>query len=117
MRPEDVPEVREDSFRYPGPKPCTKESAIVSLADGIESASRSLERPTPQRIDDLVSSIIRERLSDGQLNDAPLTLADLQQIGDSFKNSLVNMLHARPAYPKREEKVVSVERKTARPAA
>lgn len=117
MRPEDVPEVREESFRYPGPKPSTKESAIISLADSIESASRSLERPTPQRIDDLVSSIIQERLSDGQLNDAPLTLADLRQIAESFKNSLVNMLHARPAYPKREEKVATAERKTARPAA
>jgi len=117
MRPEDVPEVREESFRYPGPKPNTKEAAIVSLADSIESASRSLERPTPQRIDDLVSSIIQERLSDGQLNDAPLTLADLRHIGESFKNTLVNMLHARPAYPKREEKISPAERKSARPAA
>lgn len=117
MRPEDVPEVREESFRYPGPKPNTKESAIVSLADSIESASRSLERPTPQRVDDLVTTIIQERLNDGQLNEAPLTLADLNQIGESFKNTLVNMLHARPAYPKREEKSSSVERKSARPAA
>lgn len=117
MRPEDVPEVRGESFRYPGPKPNTKEAAIVSLADSIESASRSLERPTPQRIDDLVSSIIQERLSDGQLNDAPLTLADLRHIGESFKNTLVNMLHARPAYPKREEKISPAERKSARPAA
>ncbi|MEX1118409.1 MAG: HDIG domain-containing metalloprotein [Terrimicrobiaceae bacterium] len=117
MRPEDVPTVRKESFRYPGPKPSTKESAIVSLADSIESASRSLERPTPQRVDDLVSSIIHDRLGDGQLDEAPLTLSDLKQIGESFKNTLVNMLHARPAYPKREEKTPAAERKSARPAA
>jgi putative nucleotidyltransferase with HDIG domain len=54
MREEDIPEVSEESFRYPGPRPQTKEAAIVSLADSIESASRSLDRPTPQRIDDLI---------------------------------------------------------------
>jgi putative nucleotidyltransferase with HDIG domain len=117
MRPEDVPEVREESFRYPGPKPNSKESAIISLADTVESASRSLERPTPQRIDDLVTNLIEERLADGQLHDAPLTLADLRNIGESFKNTLVSMLHARVAYPKREEKETASERKSARPAA
>ncbi len=118
MRPEDVPEVHEESFRYAGPKPDKKETAIVSLADSVESASRSLERPTPQRVDDLVSNIINERLADGQLSDAPLTLADLRCIGESFKSTLVSMLHARVAYPKREEKEsASSDRRSARPAA
>jgi hypothetical protein len=104
MREEDIPEVSEESFRYPGPRPQTKEAAIVSLADSIESASRSLERPTPQRIDDLVRNIIKARLDEGQLDEAPLTIAEIWKIADSFRFSLVNMLHARIAYPKREER-------------
>ncbi len=105
MREEDIPDVKEESFRYPGPRPDTKESAIVSLADSIESASRSLERPTPQRIEDLINGIIESRIGDHQLDDAPLTLAELRQIGESFRFTLVNMLHARVAYPgRREEK-------------
>jgi len=105
MRPEDIPEVKEESFRYPGPIPQTKETTIVSLADAVESASRSLDRPNPQRIEDLVNSIIESRMADHQLDDAPLTLAELGKVAKSFKFSLVNMLHARIAYPaKREEK-------------
>jgi len=104
MREEDIPEVSEESFRYPGPRPQTKEAAIVSLADSIESASRSLDRPTPQRIDDLIRNIIKTRLDEGQLDEAPMTIADIWKIADSFRFSLVNMLHARIAYPKREER-------------
>jgi putative nucleotidyltransferase with HDIG domain len=104
LREDDIPEVSEDSFRYPGPRPQTREAAIVSLADSIESASRSLDRPTPQRIDDLVRSILRERLASGQLDEAPLTIAEVWRIAESFRFSLVNMLHARVAYPKRDER-------------
>jgi len=104
MREEDIPEVSEESFRYPGPRPQTKEAAIVSLADSIESASRSLDRPTPQRIDDLIRNIIKARLDEGQLDEAPLTIAEIWKIADSFRFSLVNMLHARIAYPKREDR-------------
>jgi membrane-associated HD superfamily phosphohydrolase len=104
MREEDIPEVSEESFRYPVPRPQTKEAAIVSLADSIESASRSLDRPTPQRIDDLIRNIIKARLDEGQLDEAPLTIAEIWKIADSFRFSLVNMLHARIAYPKREER-------------
>ena len=71
MRPEDIPEVKEESFRYPGPKPQTKETAIVSLADAVESASRSMERPTPQRIEDLINSLIDVRIAEHQLDEAP----------------------------------------------
>jgi putative nucleotidyltransferase with HDIG domain len=105
MRPEDIPDVREESFRYPGPRPQTKEIAIISLADAVESASRSLERPTPQRIEDLISSLIDARISEHQLDEAPLTLAEIRKIAESFRFTLINMLHARIAYPaKREEK-------------
>lgn len=105
MRPEDIPDVKEESFRYPGPRPQTKEAAIVSLADAVESASRSLDRPTPQRIEDLINGLIEDRLDDHQLDDAPLTLAELRKVAESFRFTLVNMLHARVAYPaKRDEK-------------
>ena len=104
MRPEDIPEVKEESFRYPGPKPQTKETAIVSLADAVESASRSMERPTPQRIEDLINSLIDVRIAEHQLDEAPLTLAEIRKIAESFRFTLINMLHSRIAYPKREEK-------------
>lgn len=117
MRPEDIPAVREESFRYPGPKPSSKEAAIVSLADSVESASRSLERPTPQKIADLVDSILEDRLSDGQLSESPLTLAEIQCLGESLKSTLGSMLHARVAYPKKEDRITPTEKKSAAPAA
>jgi putative nucleotidyltransferase with HDIG domain len=100
IREEDIPEVREDSFRYPGPKPQTKESAIVSLADVVEGASRSLEKPTPQKVEQLVQELIEERIADGQLDECDLTLGDLQKIRDRFRFTLMTMLHTRIAYPK-----------------
>jgi len=103
MREDDIPEVREETFRYPGPRPRTKESAIVNLADSIESASRSLERPTPQRIEDLVNDIVETRIAEHQLDESPLTLAEIYRAAEAFRFTLVNMLHARIAYPKREE--------------
>jgi putative nucleotidyltransferase with HDIG domain len=103
MREDDIPTVREESFRYPGPRPQTKEAAIINLADSIESASRSLERPTPQRIEDLVNGIVESRISEHQLDEAPLTLAEIYRAAESFRFTLVNMLHARIAYPKRED--------------
>jgi putative nucleotidyltransferase with HDIG domain len=104
MRAEDIPEVHEESFRYPGPKPSTKESAILSLADSVESASRSLERPTAQRIEDLVRDIIDARIADHQLDECPLTLDELRRIGDSFRSTLSSMMHSRVAYPRRESR-------------
>ena len=104
IREEDVPEVREESFRYPGPKPQTKESAIVSLADIVESASRSLEKPTPQKIEQLVNELIEERIADGQLDDCDLTLGDIKMIQERFRFTLMTMLHSRIAYPKPESK-------------
>jgi membrane-associated HD superfamily phosphohydrolase len=103
LRDEDIPEVREESFRYPGPKPQTREIAIVSLADSIESASRSIERPTAQRIDDLVNDIIDARIADHQLDECPLTLDELRRIAESFRATLSSMMHSRVAYPARRE--------------
>ncbi len=100
---EDIPEVKKESFRYAGPKPRTRESAIISLADSVESASRSLQKPTPKKIDELIDDIFRDRLNDGQLDDAALTLADLATIKSSFATTLRSMMHTRIQYPKIEE--------------
>ena len=99
IREEDIPEVREESFRYPGPKPQTRECAIISLADCIESASRSLERVTPQKIDQLVTDIIQKRLIDGQLKECDLTMRELEILSESFKFTLQSMMHTRVSYP------------------
>ena len=104
LREHDIPEVREESFRYSGPKPQTKESAIVSLADAVESASRSLEKPTPGKIEQLVNDIIDQRVADHQLDECDLTLSDIRIIADRFRFTLMTMLHSRIAYPKQESK-------------
>lgn len=89
----------ETDFRYDGPKPQFKECAVISLADGVEAASRSLRQTTADQLRQLIDRIIRDRLDDGQLDEAPLTLAELAQIKESFTQSLLNMLHGRVAYP------------------
>ncbi len=99
IREEDIPEVREESFRYSGPRAQTKETAIISLADAIESASRSLERVTPQKVDQLVTDIIEKRLLDGQLKECDLTMTELEEVAESFKRTLQSMMHSRVAYP------------------
>ncbi|MHA3770135.1 HD family phosphohydrolase [Verrucomicrobiota bacterium sgz303538] len=99
IREEDIPDVREESFRYPGPKPQTKECAIISLADSIESASRSLEKVNPQKLDQLVDDIMEKRLMDGQLKECELSMRELEEVAESFKHTLHSMMHARVAYP------------------
>ena len=115
LREDDVPEVREETFRYNGPKPQTKESAIVSLADIVESASRSLEKPTPQKIEQLVSELISQRIADGQLVECDLTLRDLNLIAERFRFTLMTMLHTRIAYPKQDSKITSIRDDGAQP--
>jgi putative nucleotidyltransferase with HDIG domain len=97
--------VDENDFRYPGPLPKEKEVVILSLADPIEAASRSMQKPTPTKIDALVWEIMRKRIRNGQLNNADLTFDELNKIRESFVNTLTTMLHVRIAYPKDEEKV------------
>jgi cyclic-di-AMP phosphodiesterase PgpH len=89
----------EGQFRYPGPKPRRKEAAILMLADTVEAASRSLEKPTPQRIGDFVAELIEDKRADGQLDDSELTLRDLALIQEVFTRTLTGTLHARIAYP------------------
>jgi len=100
--------VREEDYRYKGPKPRSKETAIVMLADAVEAAVRSLDHPTPQKIEDTVRSIIEERLNDGQLDDSPLTLRDINTIAESFIKVLNGLFHPRIEYPdlQREARVI-----------
>ncbi len=98
--PEDLPMIEEKNFRYPGPRPSTRESGIIALADSIESASRSLQKPTPAKIRSLVDDIVRAKINDGQLDDCPLTLRELSLVKDSFSSTLRSMLHSRIDYPK-----------------
>jgi putative nucleotidyltransferase with HDIG domain len=115
IREEDIPEVQEESFRYTGPKPQTKESAIVSLADIVESASRSLEKPTPQKIEQLVNELIEERIADGQLDECDLTLGELRVIAERFRLTLMTKLHTPIAYPKHESKFTPSDEDKMRP--
>lgn len=89
----------EPQFRYPGPKPQTKEAAILMLADTVEAASRTLERPTTARIADFVARIVEDKRADGQLDECNLTLRDLKVIQDIFTRTLSGTLHARIEYP------------------
>jgi putative nucleotidyltransferase with HDIG domain len=115
MREDDIPEVKEESFRYPGPKPQTKESAIISMADMVESASRSIEKPTPQKIEQLVTDLIAQRLADRQLDECDLTLAEMNTIAERFRFTLMTMLHTRIAYPKHETKTTTIRDDRVRP--
>jgi len=88
-----------DDFRYAGPKPQTKEAAIVMLCDAVEAAVRAMNRPTPNRIESVISKIIKDRLNDGQLDECDLTLKDLDKISDAFLRTLNGIYHARIEYP------------------
>ena len=90
----------ESSYRYDGPKPWTREQAILMLADTVEAASRSLEKAAPNRIAEMVETLMRDKLLDGQLDHCPLTLADLHEIRNAFVFALTNILHGRNPYPR-----------------
>ncbi len=92
-------DIKEDDFRYPGPKPQTKEAGLVMLADMIEAASRSLPDPTPARVNGIVQKIINKVFSDGQLDECELTLKDLHEIAKSFNKTLGGIFHQRVEYP------------------
>jgi hypothetical protein len=92
-----------DEYKYAGPLPNTKETAIVMLADGCESAVRSIDDPDQERIENIVDNIINDRIENGQLNNSPLTLSDIDKIKDSFKNILIGQHHKRIRYPNQDE--------------
>ncbi|GAB3795385.1 HD family phosphohydrolase [Virgibacillus kimchii] len=96
--------VKEENYRYPGPKPQTKEAAIVCICDSVEAAVRSLKEPTEQKIEEIVSSIVNDRMTDGQLNDTPLTLQELDVVHRTVCDALKGIFHSRIQYPMKEAK-------------
>ncbi len=95
--------IDEKDFRYSGPKPQTKEAGIIMLADAVEAASRTLEEPTPKRIETFVQTIVENIFVDGQLDECELTLKDLHAIQKSFRTILLGIFHHRIEYPERIE--------------
>ncbi|RYM05313.1 HD family phosphohydrolase [Sporolactobacillus sp. THM7-7] len=92
--------VSESEFRYPGPKVQTKEAAVVELADSIEAAVRSMKKPTPIKVENLVKSIFNDRLSDGQFDECDITLSELKKVEKSIDETLRGVFHSRIEYPK-----------------
>ncbi len=99
----DDPEVPDSSYRYPGPKPQSRETAVVMLCDSVEGAVRAMSEPTPARIEDVVSELIQKRLLDGQFDECDLTFRELARIRGSLVKSLCGIYHARIAYPEPQE--------------
>ncbi|HEU0264360.1 MAG TPA: HD family phosphohydrolase, partial [Geobacterales bacterium] len=101
----EVQTVDERDFRYPGPKPQTREAGLVMLADCVEAASRTLTDPTPPRIKGMVQKIINNIFIDGQLDECELTLKNLHEIAKSFIGILSGIFHQRIDYPEPAYKV------------
>ncbi len=105
---ETNPDVSEADFRYPGPLPHTRETAIVMLADAVEATTRSLPNPTPKAIEETIDRAIKKRFSEGQLDLCELTLADLNKIKAAFIKNLIGMSHPRIQYkPDEGEKPIA----------
>ncbi|MGQ9644077.1 MAG: HD family phosphohydrolase, partial [Ignavibacterium sp.] len=92
-----------EDYKYKGPKPNTKETAIVMLADGCESAVRSITEPDATKIENMINTIINSRLRDGQLDESPITFADIKKIKEAFLNILILQNHKRIKYPRQQE--------------
>ncbi len=98
LKEEGAENVNEEQFRYPGPKPNMKETAILMIADAVESAVRAAKNPSSEEIDTIINKIIKERISDGQLSDSPLTLKEITIVGETFSRMLRGMYHERIKY-------------------
>jgi cyclic-di-AMP phosphodiesterase PgpH len=95
--------VEESTYRYDGPKPQFRESAVIFFADSVEAASRSLKKITPQSIDELIDSILEGKIADDQLSECPLTFEEIKKLKTSFSISLLNSLHSRIEYPDKDK--------------
>lgn len=100
LKKEDGPEISDQDFRYPGPKPQFREAALCMLADSIEAAARSLDEPTPARLQNIVRNIIQRKFSDGQLDECNLTLKDISKVEAAFTRILLGIYHQRIDYPR-----------------
>ncbi len=101
-KPDHRFEVQESTYRYPGPKPQSREAAVLMVADAVEGASRTLAEPTPKRIETLVHEIALKRLLDGQFDECSLTLGELAIVEDSLTKSLIGIHHGRIKYPEQK---------------
>ena len=101
---DNLEDIKEDDYRYPGPIPSSKESGIVMLADSTEAAVRSIKEPNKEKVDEMINNIINDKLATGQLNNCELTLKDLDKIRKCFMSSLNGMYHERVEYPKEKKK-------------
>jgi membrane-associated HD superfamily phosphohydrolase len=110
-RPRARPRVDEREFRHAGPKPQTREAALIMLADGVEASVRSLASRDEPAIRAMVTRIIEERIADGQFDECDLTLRDLERIREAFVEQLLGMYHTRIAYP--QNTVVELESRRA----
>ena len=105
--------MQEEDYRYPGPRPQTKEAGILMITDTLEAASRALKTPSITRIRELVAATIEKKFKEGELSECELTLKDLGRIGESFVNSLIGLHHSRLEYPTKEsEKTKDVEKQS-----
>jgi cyclic-di-AMP phosphodiesterase PgpH len=102
-------QVLEEDYRYPGPKAQFKEAAIVGICDCVEAAVRSLARPTPSRIENMVKKIVQDRLEDGQFDECDLTFKELDMITKSICETLQGIFHSRIEYPEEPVKVKGVK--------
>ncbi|MBT8036766.1 MAG: HDIG domain-containing protein [Verrucomicrobiae bacterium] len=115
---DDLPDVDAKNFRYPGPCPSSPESGIISLADCVESASRSLKKPTPQKIRNMVNDVVMSKVTSGQFDECALTMGEIKKACNSFSSTLRSMMHTRIDYPKDEESSLGRKsQKTPEPAA
>lgn len=103
------PETKEKDYRYPGPKPQTKEAAVVSIADSCEAAVRAMDNPTNQKIKAFVHQLIESRILDGQLDESGLTLNEISIIEQSIVNGLCSTFHSRIKYPKMESEAKTMK--------
>jgi putative nucleotidyltransferase with HDIG domain len=91
--------INESDFRYPGPCPMSKEAGILMLADSIEATVKSLEKPTPKRIEDIVDGTIRAKLEDGQFDQCELTMREIHETGEAIREALIGFIGPRIEYP------------------
>ncbi len=103
VKEQGADKVNEEDFRYKGKKPYSKETAILMLADSCESATRSIENPTPEKIENLVNALIDKKIQDNQLNESPLTFSDIDKIKKTFVQILIGQRHRRIKYPQQEQ--------------
>jgi hypothetical protein len=106
---QQVEEVQEEGFRYFGPKPGTKETAIVLLADSVEAACRSIKTPTHSKVEEVVHKVINNKFIDGQLDECDLTLRDLERISSVFVRILDSIYHTRVTYPERDSENINTK--------